>query len=348
LTLFKAVPESPDCDRQELEFLIALRAPLAAITGMALNPGFEARSERATILAEKLGDVGQLYASLHGASIYFHATGKYRKARELAERCRSLALRQGDRAIQVRAHHVMGLSLLDRGEFAASRKEYEQLVALYDPERERSLAGQATDIFVAGSAYLAWALWISGHPERAAKIGAQALGHALRLNHVFTIGWVHIVGGAQLEQLFGNVGGVMAHTEAYSKLMSEHAIYTFQGFMTFYKGWALSSYDGSEVGIALMQQGLALLDAKNVVNQVPYFMSLLAQIHARAGDVHSALATCGNAQQMIRRTEERTWLAEVHRVEGEVRRIAGHPLTDVEDGQWQNHLGSGPIGRGSD
>jgi hypothetical protein len=32
----------------------------------------------------------------------------------------------------------------------------------------------------------------------------------------------------------------------------------------------------------------------------------------------------------IQRTEEYIWLAELHRIEGEVRRAAGHPLTDVE------------------
>jgi predicted ATPase len=79
-----------------------------------------------------------------------------------------------------------------------------------------------------------------------------------------------------------------------------------------------------------MQQSIAVLEAKNVASHVPYFMCLLAEAHARTGDVQSAGALCGDAQKRIRRTEEYIWVAELHRIEGEVRRAAGHPVSDVE------------------
>jgi predicted ATPase len=80
-----------------------------------------------------------------------------------------------------------------------------------------------------------------------------------------------------------------------------------------------------------MQQSLALLNAKNVAFNVPFFMSLMAEAHARTGDLRSALALCRDAQERAQLTEEYLWLAEMHRIEGEVRRAAGHPLTDVEE-----------------
>jgi class 3 adenylate cyclase/predicted ATPase len=331
LALLGTLPESTDRDRRELDFLIALRVPLTAVTGFALNPDYEARSERANVLAEKLGDVERLDASLNAQYDYCRATGKFRKARQLAERGRTLALCQGDRVMQLRAHHVMGDSLLQRGEFAAAQKEFEQVLALYDPERDRSIPSLPANQFVVSSTYFAQALWISGYPKRAAKMQAQAFSYAADLNQLITTGYARCHAGAQLEQLFGNVAAVLAHTKVLDALSSEHGINTWRGMSGFYKGWAMATPNGTEDGITVMKQALTLLDAKYVAIHVPYFMSLLAQVHARVGNIQSALAICSDAQERIQRTEQHIWLAELHRIHGEVRRTAGHPLSNVKD-----------------
>jgi hypothetical protein len=60
--------------------------------------------------------------------------GEYRKAHEFAERCRALALREDDRAMQVEAHCAMGWDLLfARADLAVAQREFEQVLALHDP-----------------------------------------------------------------------------------------------------------------------------------------------------------------------------------------------------------------------
>jgi predicted ATPase len=199
---------------------------------------------------------------------------------------------------------------------------------LFDPERERSIPSNR--LFAVGSTELALVLWILGYPERAAKMQAQALSHAAEFNHVLTTGTVRVDAGARLEQLFGNMAAVFTHAKALAALMSEYGVTTFRGVTSFYAGLAVSSSDGAENGIALMQQGLAILETKNSVIHSPYFMSLLAQIHARAGDVQSASDLCIDAQERAQLADEYIFEAEQYRIEGEVRRAAGHPLTDVE------------------
>jgi hypothetical protein len=125
LALLTTLPESADRDRRELDLLIALRAPLIAVTGFAANPAYEARSERAIIIAEKLGDVERLFASPQAQSGYCNATGRLRKARENADQMRTLATRQADRVMLLRAHHSMGQSLLFTGEFASAQRDFE-------------------------------------------------------------------------------------------------------------------------------------------------------------------------------------------------------------------------------
>jgi class 3 adenylate cyclase/predicted ATPase len=329
LALLTTLPESADRDRRELDFLIALRAPLIAVTGFAANPAYEAQSERAIILAEKLGDVERLFASLQAQSGYCNATGRLRKARENADQMRTLATRQGDRVMLLRAHHAMGQSLLFTGEFALAQRDFEKVLTLYDFERDPSISGPVTTVVNAAS-YLTWALWISGYPERAARMQAQAFSYAAKLNHIVTTGWVLCYAGVILEQFFTNVAAVSAHTKTHATLMAEHGMNTYQGVMGFYEGWAMASSEEVEKGIALMQRSLALLEAKNVASHRPHFLSLLAQVQVREGDLQSALALCTDALERARRTEQQYFDAEIYRIEGEARRAAGHAVIDVE------------------
>jgi predicted ATPase len=330
LAIINTLPESADRDRRELSFQIALGTPLIALGGWAARD-FEVRSDRATVLADKLGEVHLLYRSHSAQWLYCVGSGNHRRARAIAERGRNLAMRhQGDRLMRLGAHNAMGVSLLFGGEFAAAQKELQRVLALYDPERDRSMQTFA-NLFAAGSAYLAWALWILGYPERAARMQDQASDYAAELNHPLTIGFVHINGG-HLEQFCGNVAAVLAHTKALTGLMMEHGVPmpTWRGMTNILEGWATALSGSTEYGIDLMQRGLAARESHNSSVHHSFYMSLLAQIHARVGNVKTALDLCSAAQERAQRTEEHIWLGELHRIEGDVRSAAGHPLIEVE------------------
>jgi class 3 adenylate cyclase len=93
LALLRTLPESEDRDRHELDFQIALGTPLVAVSGYT-SPEVGAASERATILSEKLDNVGHLFVSLFAQFTYCNTTGKTRKALEFAQRCQTLGMRR--------------------------------------------------------------------------------------------------------------------------------------------------------------------------------------------------------------------------------------------------------------
>ena len=331
MALLRALPESVDRDRRELDFQVTLGTPLVAVHGYT-SPEVGAACERATHLSEKLDDAERLFASLFAQFSYCNTSGKTRKALEMAQRCQALSMRQNDRAMQLVAHRGVGAALYQLGEFELARKEFEQTLALYDPGRDRLLAARfQTDPFAAVSALLAEALWILGYPERAAKMQAQVLSYAAELNHANTSGHVLLWAGAELEQNFGNVPAVLIHTQSAFALAAEYGMPGWRRHATVLNGWAVSWASGPKSGIPLMQQGIAELDAAHTTWHASFNTSLLAQVHARAGDVQAALALCIDAQERAQRNEEYIWEAELHRNEGEVRRAAGHPLTDVEE-----------------
>jgi predicted ATPase len=324
LAVLATLPDSIDRDHREIDYQLALDHPIAALRGWD-SPEFEARSKRIAVLCEKLDDEQHLYGSLHGQWVHCNITGKNRKALEFAERCRALAIRQGDRYFQVWGHLSVGLTLIQLGEFAAAREEFEQSLALYDPELDRS-DPNPTNPFAQVSLHFAHVHCICGHPERAAKMLARAFSHAADVNHALTTCMVHFQGGTLLQQILGNIPAVIAHLEASDTLRAEHGIKAFNG--NFYKGWAMATSPDGANGIVLMQQSLA--NRGNNAFHLPYHMSLLAEALARAGEVESALGLCIDSQGKAQQTEEYRFAAELHRIEGEVRRAAGHPSTEIE------------------
>lgn len=79
---------------------------------------------------------------------------------------------------------------------------------------------------------------------------------------------------------------------------------TWHGLVSIFEGWAMSWSGGLEQGISLMEQGLEYRELNNTIGDHPYFMSLIAQVHARNGNVDTALAICGKAQERAKQTEE--------------------------------------------
>lgn len=330
LALLRTLPESEDRDRHELDFQITLGTPLVAVSGYT-SPEVGAASERAIFLSEKLDDVGRLFVSLFSQFTYCNTTGKTRKGLEFARRCQTLGIRKGDRTMQLVGYRAVGAVFMQRGQFALAREQFEQALALHDPERDRSLAVRFMhDPIASSSAYLAIIAWISGYPKRAIDIQARALGYAAELNHVNTSGFVHFY-AAWLEQLFGNVPGVLGYASTLAALAKQYRVLAWRNYGMILEGWAVSWTTGPENGISLMQQGIAHLDVLKTTLHVPYLTSLLAQVNGRVGDFQSALALCIDARERAQRSEQYIWEAELHRIEGEVRRDAGHPPTDVEN-----------------
>jgi predicted ATPase len=95
-------------------------------------------------------------------------------------------------------------------------------------------------------------------------------------------------------------------------------------------GWALAEQGQTAAGIDHMRQGIADWQAAEAGANVPYFLALLAEAYRRAGQVETALAVLIDALTVIEQTGERWYEAELHRLHGELRWLAGADETAVE------------------
>jgi DNA-binding winged helix-turn-helix (wHTH) protein/predicted ATPase len=318
IALLHSMPPSLERDRRELDFQIGLITPYASALGYTSNE-VGAATERATILAERVGDAPRLFASLYSQYTLLYTTGQTRAALGLAQRLEKLAEDRRDPVLRMMAHRAMGVAVDQFGEFEVGRRHFEQALALHDPDRDRALAARfLTDPYASTSALLSIVLWALGYPDRARKMRDQALTYAASLNHVHTSGLVHYF-AAQLALLLGETPAVLKHTAVINDLARKHGVAAWHGYVAVLEGSALGRAGKLNEGLARLREGIAINGAKSLTYHMSHYVALLAEIEARSGDVISALTRNIEAQQMSSQLEERFWEAELSRMEGELR-----------------------------
>ncbi len=102
------------------------------------------------------------------------------------------------------------------------------------------------------------------------------------------------------------------------------AVATDQGFLfwgalgTIYRGWISVKNGNVAEGISLLRRGSSVYRATGAKTWVPHHISLLARACEIAGQVEEATAMLDGALQIVERTGERWFVAELHRLKGEL------------------------------
>jgi predicted ATPase len=154
------------------------------------------------------------------------------------------------------------------------------------------------------------------------------------LNHANTSGFVGIYAGAQLSALLGNMDDVRAQVE--NLIARPEGRMPHWGFISqIMMGWALGCAGQSEDGIVLIKMGLDTGEnggggygAYGI--HWPHYVSLFASLQGRAGNMLESLNAIGKARDLIARTGEYLWYADVLRIEGELGLLFGASKRESE------------------
>jgi predicted ATPase len=175
------LPDSPDRQRQELEFRSSLGAVLMAAKGFAAPETGHAYA-RARELWEQLGSPSEFLQVPFGQSLHHVFRGELDLAQRLDEDLLRLSRQRNDSAGLVLGYVSSGRNLMYGGKFAASRSRLKAGIALYDPDSHRSLVHQAgIHPHVNSQAYLGVVLLCLGFPDRALAQSSTAIAEARRL-----------------------------------------------------------------------------------------------------------------------------------------------------------------------
>src|SRR5260370_39133603 len=138
LDALKALTESPERDRRELSFQIALGTPLIAVHGYCAAQTGAAYS-RARVLCERLGEAEPLVATLSGEFVYCFSRGDHRMMRRLTDEARPISERLPNPVIRLASHRLARITAMHFGAFPKARAEFQAIRRLYDARHHQSL-----------------------------------------------------------------------------------------------------------------------------------------------------------------------------------------------------------------
>jgi len=315
------LPDTPGRQRQELEFYSALGAIYQVLIATAAQETGYAFG-RARELWERLGSPPEFVQVLYGQSRYHRLRGEF----DLAQRPAEDLLRWGNErnasAALVLGHSAFGANLMFVGQFSQSRSHLEKALALYDLVPRDSLVVRHPQ--VDSLAYLGMSLFCLGFPDQAAERCNAARAESRRLAHLPSLA-VSLAIGTRLLSLLGDDSALDEWTDELVAAAAEGRFLHWSAMAPIYRGWVkVKSGDVTE-GMGFLRRGLDAFRPTWTKVHVPYFTALLATACDIAGGIEEASTLLDDALQMVDRTGERWFAAELNRLKGQLLLRQGQP-----------------------
>jgi class 3 adenylate cyclase/predicted ATPase len=328
-------------EEMELELRIALGNALIAAKGYAVQE-VEENYSRALELGQRLDDEEKAFAATRGLWVCHFIRADLTRAHDLSVELLKFAKRerlneQAHPAQQtgylIEAHRAIAMTMLYRGRFAASQHHLHRCISLYSPDLHGDLmVRHGTDPGVVSLSYLGYLLWFLGRPDEARQHSEQAIAHAEKIRHPFSLAFA-LVFGAYLCQHLRDVEGTRDHANRAMIIASEHNFLHWKQQAAILRGWALTQLGEMDEGLSQMRIGLDEYEAMDSWLAGCWFKCLLAEAYAKAGFRDAALRALDGALATARRTGDHSYLAEVYRLQGEITLADGEPslVREAED-----------------
>jgi len=311
------LPDDPERKRKELEFCSSLGAVLQGVKGYAA-PETGYAYARARVLWEQLGSPSDFLQVPYGQSVYHMSRGELDLALRLDEDLLRLSCQRNESAGLVLGHYSSGRTLLFAGRFASSRSHLKEAVALYDPNTHRSLVDQVgTHPHVSSQALLGIALFCLGFPDQAVTQSNAAITEARRLAHPPSLS-SSLVLGATVASLVGDSAVLGRWVDQLVALATEQGFSVRRAQGMIFSGWVKVRNGEVTEGISLLRSGTAAFRATGSEVWTPYLFAFLSRACKIAGQIDEGLSLLDDALQVVERTGERWFAAELNRQKGDV------------------------------
>lgn len=329
LHLLKALPASPERDRQELELQLNLGPPLTALKGWA-PPEMAEAYERAQELCQNINDHSQLVPALWLLSVYRLGRSEHAEVDRLVARLFRLAQQASDPALLSLAS--LQVSPFYQGKFSEARGPLERTSRFRDLSQQCALAQQyGMAPVVVGPAYLAECLYFLGFPAKADHFSLEARELAEGIKHPLTSCYA-ISRSCWLAASKDDLKSLREQSEKLFRITQRYGFKNFEFAAVFFKNWAdVMSGKSTTDRIEKMYRAIEAYHATGTVLNRTAFLVLFAQACGKSGQIERGLKVVNESIALAEHTGELWYQAEAFRAKGEL--LLSHK---VEQGEVEN------------
>jgi class 3 adenylate cyclase/predicted ATPase len=315
IELLKTLPETPVRTQQSLTLHIDLGAALQIAKGH-MAPEVEHAYTQARALCQQVGETPELVPVLFGLWRFYYARAQFHTARELGDTLLCLAQRADDPGLAVIAHNALGVTWFCLTMLPTARMHLEAGIARSTPDQRRApLLRMGHDPGVSCRAYAARTLWLLGYPAQALIRIHEALALAHALGQPYSLTFAQAT-AAWVAQWRRDVPAVQAQAEAAIALATTHGFSQWAAMGMILQGWARARQAQDEEGMAQIRQSIAARRAARGALNIPYYLTVLADVCAHLGYPADGLQALAEAHTLVEQHAVRWWEAEVHRLRG--------------------------------
>jgi class 3 adenylate cyclase/predicted ATPase len=313
LDLLPGVSDTAARREQELNLQIALGHALIATKGYSAPEAGEAFA-RARLLCEQLNRPQQLGAVLFGQFAFRHVRAELNQSERHAEELRNLANVQNEAELKFAASALSGNVCYYLGKFIDARAHCEHALSLWNPIFRRS---HVEDGYSMTLLHLSRTLLCQGYIDQARLHRDEALSEAQRLSTyrrtqaqciAWSVYWA-IEGVPSAQTMLPTAEEILG-------LSSKEGYPLWFGIGNIIRGWCLGVTGRAADGIPLFLQGIANAGATGWCLDMPFVLTMLAEVYAKAAQSEEGLDRLAQAAHLVEKTQERWAEAEMYRVRG--------------------------------
>ena len=317
IELLEELPVTAERTQQELMLYVALSTCLASTKGPAAPEAAQAYN-RARELCQQTGNASPNLPVLFGLWRFYLTSAQLSTAKDLVSQLLRHTQRMQDPDVLVEVHLALGSSLFFLGDLTASQEQLAQGMSYYDSRQHRShtfFYGQ--DPGVVQLSHLSVVLWLLGFPNRAQQNSDDALMLAREVSHpyslVFALSYI-----ASLHQLRREIEDIQGRTEEAISLATEHGFTQWVVHHMMLQDYCMAESSERENAINQLCWSLSAWQDTGALLALPYYLALLAEVYETANRPDEGLAAVHEALNIVDKTGERWFEAELYRLTGEL------------------------------
>ena len=283
------------------------------------RPEVQAAYARVRELSEGRDPAQPLLSALWHLWIYSTITrGELDEARALADRLFLLSGQSGNRAWELQAHHARWSTLFALGDLQGlnGTPATDLLLCEADPPATVDYGGHDTEI--CAQVFCARVLALGGRTDAAVVLCEDAVTCARERDHPFTLAFtlMHV---AAVHETRRDARAARVHAAEAADVAREHNLGLMHAWATGFLGWSMAELGETSLGLPMLADAIAAARATGSAMFQPHLLGLLARVQTASGLLSEALQTVDAAFTVSDQTGERFYVADLHRLKGELR-----------------------------
>jgi class 3 adenylate cyclase/predicted ATPase len=319
LALVSAVAEGSERDALELALRVAHANALVPLRSVSAPETFEAMMAAKRLLDRGIGTDLQRVSILYGLCAGTTLSARLKEALNFAQEIIEVADRQGDDAYRLVGYRQLGTLQFYRGDNRAALASLQKANSYRDVRQQKALSYRfGWDQGISALSFEVLVRLSLGLLDSAAAISEQVRAEIAHHGHATTFASGTFCAITWPKLVLGDHEGLERDSAELASFCTEKKVEQIRLLATVLGAFARAMREPVEANIVAIGQARIALGKSGGSTGNSIILSSLAQSLLHAGDLTAAEAAIGDGFAFVEQSGERYWLADLHRLSGQV------------------------------